>query len=281
MRSFVDIWRDLTNVTRQIIYHDTIWIFRHFLGSFVCTLRVAAYLFFHQSRQCQDDKLVCQMVSATKFSFVKNIYVTEKPGNCCRYNPRCDKYLTKHKTTFHLIDIWHQPWLRWHGPHAAPGATDDVTWSVISQSEASTGCHQPMRGLYSVVMIWWPAVVITWPRPGPGWPQPVSPRPHHHPMSPDGQCQPIRGLYWGSLTNERPVLSCLMVSSASCHLHLLMTSISLWWPLPLCCPGTVPGPALSPGPALAPTVCSGRCRDQLWDTGSREWRVSSASGAMG
>ena len=48
----------------------------------LCVLRVAAYLFFHQSRQCQDDKLVCQMVSATKFSFVKNIYVKEKPGNC-------------------------------------------------------------------------------------------------------------------------------------------------------------------------------------------------------
>lgn len=43
----------------------------------LCVLRVAAYLFFHQSRQCQDDKLVCQMVSGTKFSRVKNIYVTE------------------------------------------------------------------------------------------------------------------------------------------------------------------------------------------------------------
>ena len=227
------------NKCNKTNYLDTIWIFRHFLGSFVCILRVAAYLFFHQSRQCQDDKLVCQMVSATKFSFVKNIYVTEKPGNCADITRDVTNILqnTKQLSTWLTSDTR-------HGPHAAAGYWWCVPWChlIRGQSEARTGCHQPMRGRGCVVMMWWPSVVITWPRPGPGWPQPVSPRPHQHRMSP-GQCQPIRGLSWASVTNQRPVLSCL-VSSASVSPVPLLTSLVSSGHCP-CCPGTVPGPALS------------------------------------
>ena len=269
------------NKCNKTNYLDTIWIFRHFLGSFVCILRVAAYLFFHQSRQCQDDKLVCQMVSATKFSFVKNIYVTEKPGNCADITRDVTNILqnTKQLSTWLTSDTR-------HGPHAAAGYWWCVPWChlIRGQSEARTGCHQPMRGRGCVVMMWWPSVVITWPRPGPGWPQPVSPRPHQHRMSP-GQCQPIRGLSWASVTNQRPVLH--HQYHAWCHLP--QCHQSLCWPL-WClvatahvAPGLSQAPlSLSPGPALAPTVCSGRTRDQLWDTGSRgTWSViRPASGPM-
>ena len=140
MRSFVDIWRDLTNVTRQIIYHDTIWIFRHFLGSFVCTLRVAAYLFFHQSRQCQDDKLVCQMVSATKFSFVKNIYVTKSLATVADITPDVTNILqnTKQLSTWLTSDTSLGYAVTWD-----PCCSGGYWWCHLVS-------HQPIRGQHWV-----------------------------------------------------------------------------------------------------------------------------------
>ena len=120
MQRFDDRLSLLLYVTRQIrygIYLES----RHFSSSdslyFVlhCVyIACSEYLFFHQSRHCQDDKLVCQIISGTKFGFVKNIYVMEKSNNCADI-PKMKQLSSK--TTFHLIDMW-----QWHCGDMAPAA---------------------------------------------------------------------------------------------------------------------------------------------------------------
>ena len=161
MQRFDDRLSLLLYVTRQIRY----WIYlesRHFSSSdslyFVlhCVyIACSEYLFFHQSRHCQDDKLVCQIISGTKFGFVKNIHVMEKSNNCADI-PKMKQLSSK--TTFHLIDMW-----QWHCGDMAPAAAGYCSCCPPvsgSQSEARVECPWPMRGRGYAVM-WRPSVVIS------------------------------------------------------------------------------------------------------------------------
>ena len=168
-----------------------------------------------------------------------------------------------HKTTFHLIDVWHQI-CGDMGPMLALATDDvphDVTWSgvTIGPIRGQDWVWSANQGRGSVVMMWWPSVVIrltqTRPRVTTGEctlvshsPQVTSIRCHLGSVSQSearaGGQWPIRGQY------QR-----VMVSSA--HTDVTMTwppqvpvsPPSLPWPLSVC-PGTVPGRSLvlaSPG----------------------------------